>query len=124
MIMSFKSIAPVLNVSSRMMQPMIDFFVEKIGFEIDTVLGKQPAFAMLRRDDLVVMLACRPAMPWPRKGWAVYIWVDSIEMLHADLVARKAPIKVGPHDKAYGCREIEVSTPDGRQIVFGQCNSD
>ena len=99
---------------------MIDLFVEKLGFEIDTVLGKQPAFAMLKRDDLVIMLACKPAIPWPHKGWAAYIWVDDIETLHADLIARDAPIKVGPHDKGYGCREIEVSTPDGRQIVFGQ----
>jgi hypothetical protein len=121
---NFKSIAPVLNVNSRTMQPMIDLFVDKLGFEIDTVLGKQPAFAMLKRNDLVIMLACRRAIPWPHKGWAVYIWVDDIEMLHTDLVARKAPIKVEPHDSAYGCREIEVSTPDGRQIVFGQCNSD
>lgn len=117
---NLKSIAPVLNVNSRTMKPMIELFVEKLGFEIDTVLGRQPAFAMLKRDELVIMLACKPAIPWPHKGWAVYIWVDDIETLCADLSAREAPIKVGPHDKDYGCREIEVSTPDGRQIVFGQ----
>ena len=119
---NFKSIAPVLNVNSRTIKPTIDFFVEKLGFETDTILGKPPAFAMLKKDDIVVMLVCKPAIPWPHKGWAAYIWVDELETLHADLVTRAAPIKVGPHEKDYGCREIEVSMPDGRQIVFGECN--
>jgi hypothetical protein len=120
---SLKAIAPVLNVNSRTMQPTIALFVEQLGFEIDTVLGKEPAFAMLKRDGLVIMLACKPSIPWPHKSWAAYIWVDDLATLHSDLVARGAPIKAGPHDRDYGCREIEVSTPDGRQIVFGQCNS-
>ena len=120
---NLKSIAPVLNVNSRTMKPMIDLFVERLGFEIDTVLGKQPAFAMLRKDDVVIMLACKPAIPWPHKSWAAYIWVQDIEAVHADLLTRKAPIKAGPHNKDYGCTEIEVSTPDGRQIVFGQSNN-
>jgi alkylmercury lyase len=115
-----KSIAPILNVNSRTMKPMIDFFTERLGFDIDTVLGKQPAFAMLKRDKQVVMLVCKPLIPWPHKGWAAYIWVDDIEVLHADLQRRGAPIKTGPALKDYGCREIEVTTPDGREIVFGQ----
>ena len=118
---NLKSIAPVLNVNSRTMKPMIAFFVDKLGFEVDTVLGKAPAFAMLRRGDIVVMLACKPAIPWPHKSWAAYIWVDDLNALHSDLLAREAPIKVGPHERDYGCRELEVTTPDGRQIVFGQC---
>lgn len=118
------SIAPVLNVNSRTMKPMIEFFSEKLGFEVDTVLGKQPAFAMLKRDQQVIMLACKPLIPWPHKGWAVYIWVDDIDQLYSDLQQREAPIKAGPHLKEYGCREIEVSTPDGREIVFGQVLGD
>jgi len=43
--------APVLSVNSRSMKPMIDFFSDLLGFQVDTVLGKQPAFAMLSRDD-------------------------------------------------------------------------
>ena len=118
-----KSIAPVLNVNSRTMKPMMDFFTAKLGFDVDTVLGKQPAFAMLKKDEQVVMLACKPLIPWPHKGWAVYIWVDDIDVLHSDLQQRNAPIKTGPTLKEYGCREIEVTTPDGREIVFGQVMS-
>lgn len=66
------------------------------------------------------MLFCRTSIPWPQKGWATYIWVSNVDALHADLLSRDAPIKVGPHDRDYGVRELEVLTPDGRQIVFGQ----
>lgn len=104
------------------MKPTIALFVDQLGFAVDTVLGKQPAFAMLKRDEMVIMLVCRPAIPWPHKGWAAYFWVDDIEAMYAELVDRGAPIKVGPHDREYGCREIEVKTPDGREIVFGQCD--
>ena len=117
---NYESIAPVLNVNSRTMKPTIELFTDKLGFTVDTVVGKQPAFAMLKKDSLSVMLFCRPAIPWPHKGWATYIWVNDVDTLHADLLSRDAPIKVGPHNRDYGVRELEVLTPDGRQIVFGQ----
>jgi len=117
---TFEAIAPVLNVNSRTMKPTLDLLTEKLGFEIDTVLGEQPKFAMLKKDELTVMLFCRTSIPWPQKGWATYIWVSNVDALHADLLSRDAPIKVGPHDRDYGVRELEVLTPDGRQIVFGQ----
>ncbi len=114
------SIAPVLSVNSRTMKPMIDFFVEKLCFSIDTVLGKQPAFAMLKRDEQVIMLVCRPMIPWSHKGWAAYIWVNDVKKLHDELQKRNAPITSGPILKDYGCLEIEAATPDKRRIVFGQ----
>ena len=102
------------------MQPMIDFFVEHLGFQVDTVLGKQPAFAMLCRDENTVMLACRFSFHWPRKGWAIYFWVNDVDAFAAEIMTRGAQLKCGPTNKDYGCREIEVVTPDGRDIVFGE----
>ena len=58
MSVNYESIAPVLNVNSRTMKPTIELFTDKLGFEVDTELGKQPAFAMLKKDDLTVMLFC------------------------------------------------------------------
>ena len=115
-----QSIAPVLNVNSRTMRPMLDFFTVKLGFDIDTTLGDKPQFAMLKKDDQVVMLACKPIIPWPHKGWAMYIWVDDIDSLYAELQQRNAPIKAAPVLKDYGCMEFKVATPDRREIVFGQ----
>ena len=117
---SFEAIAPVLNVNRRTMKPTIALFVDQLGFELDTALGKHPSFAMLKKDGLTVMLACRPAIPWPHKGWAIYIWVDNIDVLFIELSRRQAPIKGELRNREYGVRELEVSLPDGRQVVFGQ----
>ena len=89
------------------MKPTITFFTDKLGFNIDTVIGKEPRFAMLCRDNITVMLACKPMIRWPHKGWAIYFWVDDVDAITTAV-------------KDYGCKEIEVTTPDGRDIVFGQ----
>lgn len=112
--------APVLSLNKRTMQPTIDFFVERLGFHVDTVLGKQPAFAMLCRDENTVMLACRPSIPWVHKGWAIYFWVDNVDAFTTEITQRGAQLKCGPTMKGYGCREIEILLPDGRDVVFGE----
>jgi len=112
--------APVLNVNSRTMKPTIKFFSEKLGFNINTAVGKEPRFAMLCRDNITVMLSCKPMIPWPHKGWAIYIWVEDIDALVAEFATRHLSLISGPIVKEYGCKEIEVLLPDGRGIVFGQ----
>ena len=112
--------APVLNVNSRTMNPTIAFFTDKLGFTVDTAVGKEPRFAMLCRDDVTVMLACKSMIPWPHKGWAIYFWVDDVDAITSEIEQRGAQLKCGPTIKEYGCKEIEVTTPDGRDIVFGQ----
>ena len=39
--------AAVLQVSSRTMKPMMEFFVHKLGFTIGAEAGEGPVFAML-----------------------------------------------------------------------------
>ena len=112
--------APVLNVNSRTMNPTIAFFTEKLGFTVDTTVGKEPRFAMLCRDDITVMLACKSMIPWPHKGWAVYIWVNDVDALAVEFKTRHLALKCGPTVKEYGCKEVEVLMPDGRAIAFGQ----
>ena len=75
---------------------------------------------MLCRDGITVMLACKPMIPWPHKGWAIYIWVDDVDALAAELETNRVVLKNSPIVKQYGCKEIEVLMPDGRGIVFGQ----
>ena len=115
--------APVLNVNSRTMNPTITFFTEKLGFTVDTTVGKEPRFAMVCRDDITVMLACKSMIPWPHKGWAVYVWVNDVDALAAEFKTRHLALKCGPTVKEYGCKEVEVLMPDGRTIAFGQAIS-
>jgi hypothetical protein len=105
------------------MNPTIAFFTEKLGFTVDTAVGKEPRFAMLCRDDITVMLACKSMIPWPHKGWAVYVWVNDVDALAAEFKTRHLALKCGPTVKEYGCKEVEVLMPDGRTIAFGQAIS-
>jgi len=66
------------------------------------------------------MLSCKPMIPRPHKGWAIYIWVEDVDALTAEFEIRHLTLKCGPTMKEYGCKEIEVLLPDGRAVVFGQ----
>ena len=110
-------IAPVLCVSAS--RPMIDYFVEKLGFRVQGSVGDPPAWASLARDGAEVMIVCGD-YPAPAADWAAYVWNDAVDALHEELKRRGADIIRPPTDKPYGCREIEARLPDGRLVCFAQ----
>ena len=118
--------AAVLQVNRRTMQPMIDFFVDKLGFSIGSTAGSGPWFVTLDRDGQTIMLNCAPDPFRLRrtKGWAAYFWVDDVAAMHDEFVSRDANLKGAITEKPYGCREVVAIAPDGREIVFGQVLSD
>jgi len=46
--------------------------------------------------------------------------VDNVDALVLEFKQHRAQLKSGPAMKEYGCREIEIMTPEGRDIVFGE----
>lgn len=114
--------AAVLQVSSRTMRPMINFFVNQLGFTVGTKAGDGPWFATLDRDGQTIMLNCIPDPLNLRrvKGWAAYFWVGDIETIYSEFVANEANLKGQIVEKPYGCKEVVAIAPDGREIVFGQ----
>ena len=114
--------AAVLQVNSRTMQPLIDFFVAQLGFTISTTAGNGPSFAMLDRDGQTIMLNCTPDPFRLRRtsGWAAYFWVGDVNAIYGELIERNARLKGEIVEKPYGCREVVAIAPDGREIVFGQ----
>jgi len=114
--------AAVLQVNSRTMQPMIDFFVDQLGFSIGTTVGNGPSFATLDRDEQTIILNCvfAPFSLHRTKGWAVYFWVGDVDVIYNEFIDRNANLKGAVVEKPYGCREVIAVAPDGREIVFGQ----
>ncbi|MEL6103791.1 MAG: glyoxalase superfamily protein [Pseudomonadota bacterium] len=112
--------AAVLQVNSRTVRAMRDFFVDRLGFHVGSEVGNGPSFVTLDRDGQTVMLACKRHFGFRKSGWAAYFWVDDIESLLSEFEARGAIIKGGIVEKEYGCREIVAIAPDGREIVFGE----
>ena len=116
----FRRTAAVLQVNSRTIRPMRDFFVKQLGFELGTEIGAGPKFVTLDRDGQTIMLACQRTFGFRKHGWAAYFWVENIEALHDEFERRGAKLKGPITDKPYGCREIVAMAPDGREIVFGE----
>lgn len=97
------------------------FYLEKLGFEEDfSVEG----WTFLSRDQCHLRIGhCpdeRPASACGDHSWFAYLHVVDAKGLHAELVARGAPILHELEDKPWGFREFSVITPDGHRIVFGQ----
>ena len=51
---------------------------------------------------------------------AVYIFVDDVDSLYAELTSRAVPVYAPPIDQEWGTREIAMRDPDGNLITFGQ----
>ena len=112
--------AAVLQVNSRTVNSMRDFFVYRLGFKIGTEVGAGPGFLTLDRDGQTIMLDCRRPIGFRKSGWAAYFWVNDVERLLAEFERRGTRLKGQIVDKSYGCREIVTVAPDGREIVFGE----
>ncbi len=116
---AIRDLAPVLATTAATMKPMLVFFTDQLGFDAHTVLGEGPQFAMLRRDGKEVFLTCAKPFTPPQGEWAIYFWVDDVEAMRADVVARggePGPLTTKPYDMV----EFEITAPDGRIITFGQ----
>jgi catechol 2,3-dioxygenase-like lactoylglutathione lyase family enzyme len=51
-------------------------------------------------------------------GGVVYLVVDDVDALHAELVVKGVPIDLRPTDQTWGNREMYVKDPDGSNIRF------
>lgn len=111
-----RAAAPVLCV--REIVPMIEHFVDALGFTLLNAAGKPPRWASLTRDSVEIMLLAGDYPP-PAADWAAYIYVDAVDTLYEELLTRGALLKGPPVDKPYNCREFEAMLPDGRVIAFG-----
>lgn len=117
--------APVLLV--RDVKASADYFRDCCGFKYDRFWGDPPAFCMLWRDNLCIMLSQTdqpdkivPNWKVVHQMWDAYFWVDDADTLHDEFVKAGAKIDYGLSDKPYGCREFGIRDPDGHDIAFGQ----
>lgn len=98
-----------------------------LGFEREYVAGDPPEFAICGRDGFGIMLrrVAEPERirPCEAQGgtWDAFFWIDDVEALHAELVARGATVVYGPiHQPAYDMLEIAIRDCDGHVLGFGQ----
>jgi uncharacterized glyoxalase superfamily protein PhnB len=105
-----------------------NYYRDVLGFSYERFWGDPPAFCMVRRSGIVVMLSqhgpdahARPngRTDPGRDAWDAYVWVDDADQLFAEFKAKGAAIVRGLCDQVYGCRDFEIDDPNGYRLCFG-----
>ena len=117
----FKFAIPVLHVSSSAAAE--EFYCKGLGFQRQFVhrpdeMKPDPCYMGLARDGVWLHLSSFPGDGV--SGVVVYLAVEDVDALHAELVAKGVPIDTGPVDQTWGSREMYVKDPDRNSIRFIQ----
>jgi catechol 2,3-dioxygenase-like lactoylglutathione lyase family enzyme len=121
------SIAPYFLVDDVV--AAAEYYRDKLGFRFDRFWGEPPAFCMVRRNGVIIMLSqleraglVRPNSAADPHGeaWDAYVWINDADALHAEFQARGVKIARGLCDQPYGCRDFDVEDLNGYRICFGQ----
>ena len=98
------------------------FYREKLGFRPGLFFGEPPTFCLMSRDDVALYLdLARTPHPAPlNQYWAVYLYVDNVDEMAAELKARGVAFDRAIEDQFYGCRDFDIRDPDGHLIGIGQ----
>jgi len=90
-----------------------------LGFTVTFQYGEPTFYAVLCRDEVGLhLLAAHQTQRLPGHG-GICVFVEDVDALHAELVARGASVLKPPQDYAYGMRDFDVADPDGNQLTFG-----
>jgi catechol 2,3-dioxygenase-like lactoylglutathione lyase family enzyme len=103
-----------------------EYYRERLGFTCE-IYGDPPDFIVAKRDEAIILMAlCDDAeriVPNWRivdNVWNVYVRVDDVEAIYAELRRRGAPSDYTLYDAPSGFREFGVQDPDGHDIGIGQ----
>ena len=105
----------------RDLDAAVDYYTSVLGMAVDFTV---PGWAFLSRGAFRVMLGhCADAMPAAETGhhsYFVYVTVEGVDALHAELAAKGVDLVQALADKPWGMREFGIRTPEGHRIMFGQ----
>ena len=106
-----------------------NYYRDRLGFQYERFWGEPPAFCMVMRNGVVIMLSqnCAPGRIRPNRladpiegdHWDAYIWVDNADTLFAEFQAKGVKITRAICDQPYGCRDFDVEDMNGYRLCFG-----
>ena len=121
------SIAPYFIVDNVV--ATANFYRDKMGFHYERFWGEPPAFCMVKRRGIVIMLSqfdktglMRPNSKAAPDGeaWDAYIWVDNADALYDEFKGKGVKIASEICNQHYGCRDFDVEDCNGYRLCFGQ----
>lgn len=112
---------PVLHVSSSVASE--EFYCGRLGFrrQFATRFDESqpdPCYMGLTRDGVWLHLSSFSGDGV--SGGVVYVVVDDVDAMHAELLTKGVRIDTGPIDQTWGNREMYVKDSDGNSIRFVQ----
>jgi uncharacterized glyoxalase superfamily protein PhnB len=105
-----------------------NYYRDKLGFSYDRFWGEPPAFCMVHRRGVTIMLSqleeqgrMNPnRLADPEEGaWDAYIWVNNSDALYAEFKSKGVQIARDLCDQHYGCRDFDVEDCNGYRLCFG-----
>ena len=105
----------------------IDYYRDALGFSVSLYDRIPDHCGYAERDGCRIHFArFEGARPRPNSEavppdmFDVYVYVDDVDTLHAELVERGADLLHGPVEQGYGLREIRARDPHGYVLAFGK----
>jgi len=121
------SIAPYFFVDDVV--ATANYYRDLLGFKYEQFWGDPPAFCMVKRSGVIIMLrqVVEPGIVRPNHvaeiggdSWDAYIWVENADALRAEFGSRGVIITRDICDQPYGCRDFDVEDCNGYRLCFGQ----
>ena len=109
--------ATVLTV--RDIAASLAYYRDALGFTITFEWGEPTYYVCLCRDEAAVHLRAANKFELLPGNGALCIFVEDVDAIHAELVARKAKVVKPPQDYDYGMREFNVVDLDGNELFVG-----
>ena len=120
------SIAPYFIVDDVV--ATANFYRDKLGFHYDRFWGEPPAFCMVKRGGIIIMLSqfrkkglMRPNGRVVPEGdaWDAYIWVEDADALNEEFKSKGVKIARDICDQPYGNRDFDIEDCNGYRLCFG-----
>ena len=115
-----KSAVPEIHVTRSLAAR--DFYSDKLGFECvnswrPDETNEDPCYMGFVRDGVRLQVTSfRDGV----LGTSVYVYVDDVDALHAEFVARGVQDITAVVDQTWGTREFGVTDPDRNNLRFGE----
>lgn len=104
-----------------------EYYRDKVGFTITGLYYDPPTFAILERDQSCLFLsetkvpgAITPNWKVNRNIWNIYYYVDDVEAMYQEMIARGAIIDYELCLQPWGTKEFGIQDLDDYDIAFSQ----
>jgi uncharacterized glyoxalase superfamily protein PhnB len=118
-----KTAIPVIHISDSVKAE--EFYCKRLGFGLlsswrPDETRKDPCYMALARDGAHLHLTSFKDGVVGTWTSTVYVFVDDVDALYAELAAKGMSLPSPPIDQTWGTREIDVRDADRNVITFGQ----